>query len=79
MGNLNMENNDWKLALVEQALTARHMAYAPYSRFKVGAALLCTDGSIYQGCNIENAAYSPVQLRRAHGIFQSCQRGKTFV
>lgn len=76
MGNLNMENNDWKLGLVEQALTARHMAYAPYSMFKVGAALLCTDGSIYQGCNIENAAYSPSNCAERTAFFKAVSGGK---
>ena len=45
--------------LVELAFEAREHAYAPYSHWTVGTALLCADGSIYQGCNIENAAYSP--------------------
>uniref|UniRef100_UPI003AB76779 cytidine deaminase n=1 Tax=Eisenbergiella sp. TaxID=1924109 RepID=UPI003AB76779 len=44
--------------LVKQAIDAQRQAYAPYSHFKVGAALLCADGSIYTGCNVENAAYS---------------------
>ena len=43
--------------LVELALRARENAYAPYSRFYVGAALLCADGTVYTGCNIENASY----------------------
>lgn len=43
--------------LVSLALGAREKAYAPYSRFLVGAALLCADGSVYTGCNIENASY----------------------
>lgn len=43
--------------LVGMALEARKNSYAPYSEFKVGAAILSTNGSVYTGCNIENAAY----------------------
>ena len=43
--------------LIKKALEARNNAYAVYSEFMVGAALLCADGSIYAGCNVENAAY----------------------
>ena len=43
--------------LMALAEAARENAYTPYSHFRVGAALLCTDGSVYSGCNIENAAY----------------------
>ena len=45
--------------LCELAIEAMGRAYAPYSGYKVGAALLCADGTVYQGCNIENSAYSP--------------------
>ena len=45
--------------LISQALEARRYAYAPYSHFRVGAALLCADGRVFKGCNIENAAFSP--------------------
>jgi cytidine deaminase len=45
--------------LVEKAIAAREMAYVPYSGFKVGAALLASDGSVVVGCNVENAAFSP--------------------
>ena len=45
--------------LMNEALKMRSFSYVPYSGFAVGAALLCEDGSVYTGCNIENAAYSP--------------------
>jgi cytidine deaminase len=43
--------------LVAHALEARQQAYAPYSRYLVGAAVLCADGSVIPGCNVENASY----------------------
>ncbi len=48
-------NNDAKL--IQKALQAREVAYAPYSQYKVGAALLGKSGRIYTGCNVENASY----------------------
>ena len=45
--------------LISRALEARKNAYAPYSDFRVGAALLSDSGEIYTGCNIENSAYTP--------------------
>lgn len=47
-----------KNQLVSKAVIASNNAYSPYSGFKVGAALLCKDGSVYTGCNIENSSYS---------------------
>ncbi|MBQ2763746.1 MAG: cytidine deaminase [Firmicutes bacterium] len=45
--------------LIEAAIVAQKNAVAPFSGFSVGAALLCADGKVYPGCNIENSAYSP--------------------
>lgn len=45
--------------LMERAAQARRNAYAPYSHFAVGAALLCADTEVFTGCNLENASYSP--------------------
>src|SRR5208337_1176715 len=50
-------NEQQRRALVDAALSARQMAYAPYSKFLVGAAVLTESGTIYVGCNIENASY----------------------
>jgi len=67
-----MENR----VLMKKAIEARELAYAPYSRFKVGAALLCCDGSVYTGCNIENAAYSPSNCAERTAFFKAISEGK---
>ncbi|KAF4520521.1 hypothetical protein B566_EDAN004795 [Ephemera danica] len=43
--------------LIHRSLAARERAYCPYSKFKVGCALLCRDGSVFEGCNVENISY----------------------
>ncbi len=52
------------------------MAYTPYSHFQVGAALLCEDGSVYNGCNIENAALTPGNCAERTAIFKAVSEGK---
>ena len=62
--------------LIELAKEAMNRAYSPYSGYKVGAALLCADGSVYQGCNIENAAYTPTVCAERTAIFKAVSEGK---
>ncbi|MBR3811456.1 MAG: cytidine deaminase [Agathobacter sp.] len=62
--------------LVACAFEARNHAYAPYSKFKVGAALLCVDGSIFTGCNVENASYSATNCAERTAFFQAVSEGK---
>jgi len=63
-------------ALIRQAIAAREAAYAPYSKFAVGAALLCENGRIYQGCNIENAAYTPTSCAERTAFFTAVAAGE---
>ena len=62
--------------LVQLAKEAMTHAYAPYSGYKVGAALLCADGTVYQGCNIENASYSPTNCAERTAFFKAVYDGK---
>ena len=72
--NTSMPPSKWE-HLLEQAIAAREYAYAPYSHYQVGAALLTTDGKIYLGCNIENASYSPSNCAERTAIFKAVSEG----
>ncbi|MEH7303930.1 cytidine deaminase [Neobacillus drentensis] len=61
--------------LIEEAKRAREKAYAPYSKFGVGAALLTKDGKVYHGCNIENAAYSMCNCAERTALFKAYSEG----
>lgn len=61
--------------LIEEAKKAREKAYVPYSKFGVGAALLTTDGKVYHGCNIENAAYSMCNCAERTALFSAYALG----
>ena len=62
-------------ALLKAAFEARERAYAPYSRYHVGAALLTEDGEVFQGCNVENAAYSVSLCAERVAIFKAVSEG----
>ena len=64
------------IELVNLAKEARAHAYVPYSGFSVGAALLCKDGRIYQGCNIENAAFGPTICAERTAFFKAVYDGE---
>lgn len=67
-----MENKE----LIRLALEARERAYVPYSKYMVGAALLTKDGTVYQGCNIENAAYTPTNCAERTAFFKAVSEGE---
>ena len=62
--------------LIEYAIEAMQRAYAPYSGYQVGAALLCEDGAVYQGCNIENGAYSPTLCAERTAFAKAVSEGQ---
>ena len=62
--------------LVSLALQARENAYAPYSNFAVGAALLSADGEVFTGCNVENASYGLSMCAERVALFKAVCRGK---
>ena len=62
--------------LCELAKEAMTHSYSPYSGYKVGAALLCKDGTVYTGCNIENAAYTPTICAERTAIFKAVYDGQ---
>ena len=63
--------------LVREALEARKQSYCPYSGFAVGAALLCGDGTVFRGCNIENAAYPATNCAERTAMFKAVSEGNT--
>lgn len=61
--------------LMNRAIKARENSYCPYSHFAVGAALLCEDGTLYEGCNIENASYGLTNCAERTAIFKAVSEG----
>ena len=62
--------------LIKAAMEAKEHAYVPYSHFRVGAALLTKSGKVYQGCNIENAGYSPTNCAERTAFFKAVYEGE---
>lgn len=62
--------------LIQLAMQAREKAYAPYSGFTVGAALLSGSGKVYTGCNIENASYTPTNCAERTAFFKAVSEGE---
>ena len=64
------------IELMQIAIQARKNAYAPYSDFRVGAALLCKNGKVFSGCNVENAAYTPTNCAERTAFFKAVSEGE---
>jgi cytidine deaminase len=71
-----MLNETMRLGLIEAARQARAQAYAPYSNFQVGAAVLTSDGEIFSGCNIENTSFGATICAERVAIFQAVAAGR---
>jgi cytidine deaminase len=63
-------------ALLKAAAAAARKAYAPYSKYRVGAALLCADGAIFTGCNVENASYGLTNCAERTAAFSAVVSGR---
>jgi len=64
-----------KQELCQKAVDMLEMAYVPYSHFPVGAALECDDGTVFTGCNIENAGYTPTNCAERTAVFKAVSEG----
>jgi cytidine deaminase len=74
-----MNDNDTLHALIQMAIDASQRAYIPYSDYPVGAALRSADGTIFTGCNVENASYAVTMCAERTALFKAVSEGhRTF-
>jgi cytidine deaminase len=71
-----MLKNEQRMQLIEKAQQARQQAYAPYSNYRVGAALLTSTGDVFSGANVENAAYPTSMCAERVAIFKAVSEGQ---
>ena len=71
-----MLTDEIRQKLIQHALNARSKAYAPYSKYPVGAALLAASGNIYEGVNVENAAYPTAMCAERVAVFKAVSEGE---
>lgn len=69
-------NDEQRQELIQAALEARKWAYTPYSNYRVGAALITASGKLYDGCNIENAAYPDTICAERVAVFKAVSAGE---
>lgn len=69
-------NKTIRKELIQRAVEAKRTSYSPYSKFRVGAALLTGDGEIFSGCNVENASYGLAICAERNAVFQAAFAGK---
>ncbi len=69
-------NKTIRKELIQRAVDAKRTSYSPYSKFRVGASLLTSDGEIFSGCNVENASYGLAICAERNAIFQAAFAGK---
>jgi cytidine deaminase len=69
-------NKEQRIELIKAAKKANRFAYAPYSKFKVGAALLSKSGKIFTGCNVENASYGLTVCAERIAVFKAITEGE---
>lgn len=75
MGKTEQSKTYHTSQLIETAIEQLKYSYTPYSGFKVGAALLAKNGTVYTGCNIENAAYTPTNCAERTAFFKAVSEG----
>lgn len=70
-----MVDKNMYLTLIDKAISAREHSYSPYSKFKVGASILCDDSKIFSGCNVENVSYGGSNCAERTAIFKAVSEG----